>query len=110
MISRGVSWTAVPHSSLSRNEGVRGSSPRVGFLESPVNRPFCSVGAAAPNSRGQHMGQQDVSVGPPMRRAAEHWKLGCYREGGGCIQRREAARKTWCRTRFSSPRRLSLIR
>ena len=27
-----LSWTTVPHSSLSRNEGVRGSSPRVGFL------------------------------------------------------------------------------
>ena len=28
----GLSWTTVPHSSLSRNEGVPGSNPRVGFL------------------------------------------------------------------------------
>jgi hypothetical protein len=31
MDSRGLSWTAVPRSSLSRNEGVPGSSPGVGF-------------------------------------------------------------------------------
>jgi hypothetical protein len=34
VLDRARSWTAVPQSSLSRNEGVPGSSPGVGFIAS----------------------------------------------------------------------------
>lgn len=56
----------------------------------------------AGHRRGQHTGQQDVSIRPLTRGCAWRSKLDCYRKGGGCLQRREPSPNTRHILRFSS--------
>ena len=53
----------MPHSVDSRNEGVRGSNPRVGSLKAPLSRVFvCSRGYDA--LFGSHLGHTVSVAGP----------------------------------------------
>ena len=109
--ARAREWTRVPYSSFPRNEGVRGSSPRVGSSKRPAKRDLTAVRSGSSGEGATHRATRPVSVGRRTRRARAQKTLLLPR-GWGCafIGANPAARYRWRFSCVQHPVRIDLRR
>jgi len=85
--ARALPWTRVPHSSFPRNEGVRGSNPRVGFnpfagTSSAVATPKAALGYETGTS-SDRVTVSEVVISSRSCSLAATRKGACWRSGRG---------------------------